>query len=72
MPGTERPSFQSRNYGNHSRNRVLLGVLLAEATSWVRTLPGSQRLRALLVFDEVSHRHTAPITPLASPAQSNP
>jgi DNA helicase HerA-like ATPase len=28
-------------------------VLLEEVLSWVRTLPGSQRLRALLVFDEV-------------------
>jgi hypothetical protein len=31
----------------------VLGVLLEEFLSWVRTLPGSQRLRALLVFDEV-------------------
>jgi len=30
-----------------------LGVLLEEVLSWVRTLPGSSRLRALLVFDEV-------------------
>jgi hypothetical protein len=28
-------------------------VLLEEVLSWVRGLPGSQRLRALLVFDEV-------------------
>jgi len=32
---------------------LVLGVLLEEFLSWVRTLPGSQRLRALLVFDEV-------------------
>jgi len=32
---------------------LVLGVLLEETLSWVRTLPGSQRLRALLVFDEV-------------------
>jgi DNA helicase HerA-like ATPase len=32
---------------------LVLGVLLEEILSWVRTLPGSQRLRALLVFDEV-------------------
>ncbi|MEO6598340.1 MAG: hypothetical protein ABIQ16_00600 [Polyangiaceae bacterium] len=32
---------------------LVLGVLLEEVLSWVRTLPGSQRLRALLVFDEV-------------------
>ena len=31
----------------------MLGVLLEEVLSWVRDLPGSQRLRALLVFDEV-------------------
>src|SRR6195952_663242 len=33
--------------------QVALGVLLEEVLSSVRTLPGSQRLRALLVFDEV-------------------
>jgi hypothetical protein len=32
---------------------LVLGVLLEEVLSWVRALPGSQRLRALLVFDEV-------------------
>ena len=32
---------------------LVLGVLLEEVLSWVRTLPGSQRLRALLLFDEV-------------------
>ncbi|HEX2875028.1 MAG TPA: helicase HerA-like domain-containing protein [Polyangiaceae bacterium] len=32
---------------------LVLGVLLEEILSWVRTLPGSQRLRALVVFDEV-------------------
>jgi hypothetical protein len=32
---------------------LVLGLLLEEVLSWVRTLPGSQRLRALLVFDEV-------------------
>jgi hypothetical protein len=32
---------------------VVLGVLLEEVLSWVRGLPGSQRLRALIVFDEV-------------------
>src|SRR4029078_4865674 len=30
---------------------LVLGVLLEEVLSWVRTLRGSQRLRALLVFD---------------------
>ncbi len=44
---------------------LVLGVLLEEILSWVRTLPGSSRLRALLVFDEVHgllppHPHTPP------------
>jgi hypothetical protein len=32
---------------------LVLGVLLEEVLSWVRSLPGSSRLKALLVFDEV-------------------
>ena len=32
---------------------LVLGVLLEEVLSWVRGLPGSQSLRALIVFDEV-------------------
>jgi hypothetical protein len=32
---------------------LVLGVVLEEVLSWVRTLSGSQRLRALVVFDEV-------------------
>jgi hypothetical protein len=32
---------------------LVLGVLLEEVLAWVRSLPGSQRLRALVVFDEV-------------------
>jgi hypothetical protein len=32
---------------------LVLGILLEEVLSWVRGLPGSQRLRALIVFDEV-------------------
>jgi hypothetical protein len=32
---------------------LVLGVLLEEVLSWVRGLSGSQRLRALVVFDEV-------------------
>src|SRR6185436_16455216 len=32
---------------------LVLGVLLEETLLWVRSLPGSQRLRALVVFDEV-------------------
>ena len=32
---------------------LVLGVVLEEILSWVRTLPGSERLKALIVFDEV-------------------
>ncbi|MEY4510597.1 MAG: hypothetical protein RLZZ450_2719 [Pseudomonadota bacterium] len=32
---------------------LVLGVLLEEVLSWVRSLSGTQRLRALVVFDEV-------------------
>ncbi len=32
---------------------LVLGVILEEVLSWVRGLPGSQRLRAMVVFDEV-------------------
>jgi hypothetical protein len=32
---------------------LVLGVLLEEVLSWVRALPGSQSLRALVLFDEV-------------------
>jgi len=32
---------------------LVLGVLLEEVLSWVRGLPGSERLKALIVFDEI-------------------
>ncbi len=32
---------------------LVLGVVLEEVLTWVRSLPGSQHLRALVVFDEV-------------------
>ncbi len=32
---------------------LVLGVVLEEVLTWVRSLPGSARLRALVVFDEV-------------------
>ncbi|HMA95287.1 MAG TPA: hypothetical protein VKP30_21505 [Polyangiaceae bacterium] len=32
---------------------LVLGVLLEELLAWVRSLPGSSRLRALVMFDEV-------------------
>jgi hypothetical protein len=44
---------------------LVLGVLLEEVLAWVRSLPGSQSLRALVVFDEVygflpPHPHNPP------------
>lgn len=32
---------------------LVLGVILEEVLTWVRSLQGSQRLRALIVFDEL-------------------
>ena len=32
---------------------LVLGVILEEVLTWVRGLPGSQRLKALIVFDEI-------------------
>jgi hypothetical protein len=32
---------------------LVLGVLMEEVLAWVRSLPGTQRLRALVVFDEI-------------------
>jgi hypothetical protein len=32
---------------------LVLGVIMEEVLAWVRSLPGTQRLRALVVFDEV-------------------
>ena len=32
---------------------LVLGVLLEEVLAWVRSLPGTARLRALILFDEV-------------------
>lgn len=44
---------------------LALGVVLEEALAWVRSLPGTGRLRALIVFDEVygflpPHPHAPP------------
>jgi hypothetical protein len=44
---------------------LALGVVLEEALAWVRSLPGTGRLRALIVFDEVygflpPHPHSPP------------
>lgn len=32
---------------------LVLGVIMEELLAWVRSLPGTQRLRALVVFDEI-------------------
>ncbi len=44
---------------------LVLGVVLEEVLAWMRTLPGSKRLRALVIFDEVygylpPHPHDPP------------
>jgi len=44
---------------------LVLGMVLEEILSWVRTLPGSSELKALLIFDEVygflpPHPHNPP------------
>jgi hypothetical protein len=44
---------------------LVLGVLLEEVLAWVRSLPGSQELRALVVFDEVDPQ--APVAPGQKP-----
>jgi hypothetical protein len=36
-----------------AERQLVLGVILEEVLGWVRTLPGSSRLKALVVFDEV-------------------
>ena len=36
-----------------AERQLVLGVILEEVLAWVRTLPGSSRLKALVVFDEV-------------------
>lgn len=38
---------------DEEERQLVLGVLLEEVLAWVRTLPGSSGLRALVVFDEV-------------------
>jgi len=54
---TDRPRTQativSVAHLDDEERALVLGVLLEEVLSWVRALPGSQRLRGLIVFDEV-------------------
>ncbi|RYE82653.1 MAG: DUF853 family protein, partial [Myxococcales bacterium] len=51
----ERPSvvIVSVAHLDDEERSLVLGVLLEEVLSWVRSLPGSQQLRALVLFDEV-------------------
>lgn len=51
----ERPSavVVSVAHLDDDERALVLGVLLEEVLSWVRSQPGSRRLRALIVFDEV-------------------
>jgi hypothetical protein len=47
---------------------LVLGVVLEETLAWVRSLPGTSRLRALVVFDEMygylpPHPHNPPTKP---------
>jgi hypothetical protein len=44
--------FSVAHLGDQERELVL-GMLLEEVLGWVRTLPGSQYLKALVVFDEI-------------------
>jgi len=57
-PSREQPSktpivIVSVAHLDDEERALVLGVLFEEVLSWVRTLPGSQRLRALVAFDEV-------------------
>lgn len=52
-PGRTPITIVSVAHLDDEERALVLGVLLEEFLSWVRTLPGSQKLRALLVFDEV-------------------
>jgi hypothetical protein len=38
---------------NDDERAMVLGILMEEVLTWVRTLPGTSRLRCLVVFDEV-------------------
>ena len=38
---------------DEEERQLVLGVVLEEVLAWVRRLPGTQRLRALIVFDEI-------------------
>ena len=52
--GTKTPvTVLSVAHLDDDERELVLGVVLEEVLSWVRGLSGSQRLRALVVFDEV-------------------
>ena len=53
-PGGKTPAvIVSVAHLDDEERALVLGVLLEEVLTWVRSLPGTQRLRALVVFDEV-------------------
>jgi hypothetical protein len=53
-PGGKTPAvIVSVAHLDDEERALVLGVLLEEILSWVRSLPGTQRLRALIAFDEV-------------------
>ena len=53
-PGAKTPAvIVSVAHLDDEERALVLGVLLEEVLTWVRSLPGTQRLRALVVFDEV-------------------
>jgi hypothetical protein len=51
---------------------LVLGVLLEELLTWVRSLPGSRGLRALIVFDEVYGEQPAHQTPARAAHETSP
>ncbi|MFO0612361.1 MAG: helicase HerA-like domain-containing protein [Polyangiaceae bacterium] len=52
-PGRTPATIVSVAHLDDEERELVLGVVLEEVLTWVRSLPGSQRLRALIVFDEV-------------------
>jgi len=53
-PGKRTPAIiLSVAHLDEEERSLVLSVVLEEVLSWVRSLPGTQRLRALVVFDEV-------------------
>ncbi|UJR83526.1 ATP-binding protein [Sandaracinus amylolyticus] len=53
MDGRTPATIVSVAHLDENERALVLGVILEEVLSWVRTLPGTSRLRALVVMDEV-------------------